>query len=88
MNSLKAEYSDLNNEIAKIEQDSKAKASNINKLQNDLHKLEVELSRVDALLDNNLLTLSENYNMSYEKARDLYILDMPYEMAKEKEQNA
>lgn len=88
LNSLKAEYSDLNNEIAKIEQDSKAKASNINKLQNDLHKLEVELSRVDALLDNNLLTLSENYNMSYEKARDLYILDMPYEMAKEKEQNA
>lgn len=49
--------------------------SEFNKLQAELKEHEIKISRLDVKLDNLLNILSEDYSITYEKAKENYILD-------------
>ncbi len=51
---------------------------------NELKDLEVSTNRMDVKLDNLLNILSEDYSITYEKAKENYKLDIPYNLAKNK----
>ncbi len=81
---LKEEKSNLNSEIQDLDRKYREKNSNYNKLQNELKAKEISLGKLDIKLDNLLLSLNENYNLTYENAKLSYALEMDYEIAKEK----
>lgn len=79
--SLDKEKQDLNNsidnindEIEVLEKDIKLYNSKINKSNNSLNTIEVNNTRVEMRLEQLLLTLNEEYNMTFEKAKRDYIL--------------
>lgn len=82
LNDLKEEKSKLASEIEELEHKYREKNSNYNKLQNDLKNKEVQLGKLDIKLDNLLLNLNENYNLTYEKAKLDYILEVDNDVAK------
>lgn len=82
LNDLKEEKSKLASEIEELEHKYREKNSNYNKLQNDLKNKEVQLGKLDIKLDNLLLNLNENYNLTYEKAKLDYILEVDSDVAK------
>ena len=49
--------------------------SEFNKLQAELKEHEIKISRLDVKLDNLLNILSEDYSITYEKAKENYVLD-------------
>jgi len=82
LNDLKEEKSKLASEIEELEHKYREKNSNYNKLQNDLKNKEVQLGKLDIKLDNLLLNLNENYNLTFEKAKLDYILEIDSDVAK------
>lgn len=81
---LKEEKNNLVSEIDEMEKKYREKNSTYNKLQNDLKTKEVTIGKLDIKLDNLLLTLNENYNLTYENAKMSYILEMEESVAKTK----
>lgn len=79
---LKEERAQLLSQIEEIEHQYREQNSNYNKLQSDLKNKEVELGKLDIKLDNLLQTLNENYNLTYEKAKLDYILEVDSATAK------
>lgn len=79
---LKNEKNDLTSQIMLLEKDNQENSSNYNKLQNDLKQREIKLGKLDIKLDNLLLALNENYNMTYEKAKLEYVLDISDDVAR------
>ncbi len=67
---------ELSLNIEKIEAENKINNANINKLEKELKENEILVSKLDVKLDSNLNTLREEYELTYEKARDNYILDI------------
>ena len=59
----------------------------INLKNKELKQLEIDINRMDVKLDNLLNSLSENYNMTYEKAISLYKLEMDADQARIKVSN-
>ena len=84
LNKLKEEKSTLVSEIDILEKKYKEANTNYNRLQNELKNKEVLVGKLDIKLDNLLLTLNENYNMTYENAKLSYVLEMEESVAKEK----
>lgn len=82
LNHLKNEKSDLSTEIANLEKIYREMNSQITSKQNELKLEEVKMGKMDVRLDNLLLTLNENYNLTYEKARSDYDLDIEEETAR------
>ena len=66
------------------EQEANYKLSNANlrHLENDLKECEIINSKTSVRMDNLLNTLSENYQMTFEKARANYILDIDEDIAR------
>ena len=62
--------------INDLELSIKNKNSTYNSINNKLRSLEVESAKSSVLLDNLLNVLSENYNITYEKAKEKYELTM------------
>ena len=56
--------------------------SKITQKQNELKIEEIKMGKMDVKLDSLLLSLNENYNLTYEKAHDNYSLDVDYDTAK------
>lgn len=81
---LKEEKNNLVSEIDELEKKYREKNSTYNKLQNDLKTKEVTMGKLDIKLDNLLLTLNENYNLTYENAKMSYVLEMEESVAKSK----
>ncbi len=81
---LKEEKNSLASEIDELEKKYREKNTIYNKLQNDLKTKEIALGKMDMKLDNLLLTLNENYNLTYENAKLSYVLEMDREVAKAK----
>lgn len=79
---LKNQKSELSSKIATFEFEYREKNSEHNKLEQELKQKEIRLGKLDIHLDNLLLSLSENYNMTYEKAIADYPLEIDYETAK------
>lgn len=67
-----------------VNNETSAKSNNyeFNKLQNELKEHEIKISRLDVKLDNLLNILSEEYSITYEKAKENYILDINEEEAR------
>jgi chromosome segregation protein len=84
LNKLKEERSTLTSEIEELEHIYREKNSNYNKLQNDLKNKEVALGKMDIRLDNLLLSLNENYNLTYEFAKLNYTLEVDSDVARTK----
>lgn len=66
LNKLKLEKNDYLSEITELELKTRKINSNYNKLVNELKNNEVELSRYEIKMDNNLIKLNEEYSMTYE----------------------
>ncbi len=68
INKLKQDLSDIKLDISTLELENKKVISTYNKLQSELSEIEIRLGKMDVKLDNYLLTLNEEYNMTYEGA--------------------
>ena len=75
INDLKLNKNDLQSEINELELASRKQNSEYNKIMNDVRTLEVTISKEENKLDNYLVRLSEEYGMTYDKAKE-YNLDM------------
>lgn len=75
---LTKEKDDLYN----YETNLKIENGDYNKLQDDLKKNEITVSKLDIRLDNLLETLSQDYSMTYEKAKESYELNIDKEEAR------
>jgi chromosome segregation protein len=85
--SLKDERVDINNKINDMEQVYRRQNAEYNKIQALLKEKEVEKGKLDVKLDNLLLNLSDNYNLTYEAAVAKYSLDMDEDVARNKVKN-
>ena len=82
LDDLKKKKSDLSLEIAELEKTYREMNSQITSKQNELKTEEIKLGKLDVRLDNLLITLSESYSLTYEKAKDNYELDIDTETAR------
>lgn len=62
--------------IDNIEATNKLNNTSLYTKEKELKTLEINISKMDVLLDNYLRILSEDYEMTYEKAKSNYILEM------------
>ena len=72
---LKSSKFDISNKINEYEKKYRDFNSAFNSKQNALKVEEVKLGKLDVKLDSLLLNLNENYGMTYERAKDEYILE-------------
>ena len=80
---LKVEEDNINNNINELEEISRSSNSYINKKEKELSNLNIKINRADVSLDNLLNNLNENYNMTYDFAKDNYSLDMETNIARD-----
>lgn len=76
LDKLKKDKTELQAEIEDKENINHRINSDYNKKTNELKEIEISLGKMDVRLDNLLLSLNENYNMTYEKALMLYDVDI------------
>lgn len=84
LNELRGEKNDLSNEINELELQNRKVNSDYNKKLNDIKTLEVNIGKMDIKLDSMLNRLSEEYQITYEKASSEYFLDMDEDIARTK----
>lgn len=72
LDKLKARKSELNTEIQEIELENRKQNSEYNKKTNDLKEIEIKLGKLDIKLDTLLLRLTDEYNITYERAKSTY----------------
>ncbi len=88
---LQAKISSLSKEIDKLKQDldekqaeDKLKNATLRNLEKESRDLEILINRLDVKLDNMLTTLSEDYELTFERAKAEYKLDIEPEEARNK----
>ncbi len=81
---LTNEKHDLEEAKEQFEHQVKKENTIYNTKSKELKELEIEVNRLDVKLDTLLNTLTENYNMTYEKASTLYKLELDQELARNK----
>ncbi|MBR3162034.1 MAG: AAA family ATPase [Bacilli bacterium] len=81
---LKRKKQDLHDSINEIENISKQSNNYINNKEKELNKLELNLSTINIKMDNLLLRLSEEYNMTYQSAVNNYKLELEEDLARER----
>ena len=84
---LKNRKSDLNSEIAEIEQQNRTQNGAYNKMSNDLKEIEIHLGKLDIKLDNLLLRLNDEYQITYERAKMVYEVPEDIESSRSKVNN-
>ena len=82
INTVSNEIDKLKERIEQNEADDKLKQSTLRNLEKESRELEISMSRLDVKLDTMLNTLSEEYEMTFEKAKENYILDIEPEEAR------
>ena len=82
LESLLKEKDNLNEVLEEYELTLKKENSLYNARASELKELEINVNRFDVKIDGLLNTLTENYTMTYEKARDNYKLNIDYDRAK------
>ena len=81
---ISKEISEIKDKIEKDQATDKLKMSNLRSLEKESHDLEININRIDVKLDNMLETLSVDYELTYERAKANYILDIEPEEARSK----
>ncbi len=82
MKSLSKEIDSLKAKIEEKEASMKLQNANLRNLEKESRTLEIEINRIDVKLDNMLSTLAEDYELTYEKAKKDYKLDIEPEEAR------
>lgn len=82
VDTLKNELFDTKETITRMEKDNKINNQEYYKKSNELKELEILVNRADVKLDNLLNTLTEDYAMTFEKAKANYFLEMDKEEAR------
>lgn len=72
----KIERDKINNDLKDLENTSRTSTSNIAKLEKNLHDDELKSSRLEVKIDNILNSLNEDYSITYNEAKDKYILEI------------
>jgi chromosome segregation protein len=73
---------ELQNDLNDKESDIKKSNSIYNQKQKELRDFEIKINRLEVTLDNLLLTLNEDYNITFEKAKETYKLETPEKEAR------
>lgn len=73
----------LSSKILEAEAINKVNNSNLNRLEKELKEQEINVSKYDTKLDNYLTYLSEEYKLTYEKAKSSYTLEVSVDEARE-----
>ncbi len=84
INNLSNKISNLKDEIERLDANTKEKNANIKSLEKSKNNLELEINKVDIKLENLLDILREDYEISYERAKSEYSLDIDPEEARKK----
>jgi len=80
----KKEIEDIKRETEERLASDKLKNSNLRNLEKVLHEKEVALNRIEIKMDNMLDTLNTEYELTFEKAKENYHLDIEPEEARRK----
>ena len=75
---------EINKDIEELENNSKQNSLYLSKKQKELNDLEIKANRIDVKLDNLLLNLSEEYSITFEYAKENYVLDIEETLARSK----
>jgi len=81
---LNKDNDNIKNEILNLEALDKINNSDLRNYEKELKNLEIEVSKMDFKLDSNLNALNSDYELTYEKAREEYVLDIEIEEARRK----
>ena len=84
IDNLTKEKKELNEALEDYQISIKKENSIYSAKTSELKDLEIKSGRMDVKLDNLLNNLSENYHMTYEKAKETYKLEIDYDIAKER----
>ncbi len=76
INELKMNKDSLNNELSAIEQRISSANSEYKSISSDLNNISINIAKLNIKLDNLLLYLNEEYNMTYEYAYSNYKLEV------------
>lgn len=82
LNSLNKEHDKLKGEILNLEGEIKGFNALLREKEKALKLLEIEVSKMDSKLDNNLNILNSEYELTYEKAKEELIIDFDIEEAR------
>ena len=82
LKSLNKEISDLKDKQEKALAEDKLKMSNLRNLEKESRDLEISINRCDVKLDNMLEILATDYELTYEKAKSDYVLDIEADEAR------
>ena len=84
INNLSNKIANLKDEIERLDANTKEKNSTIKSLEKSKTNLELEINKVDIKLENLLDILREDYEITYERAKSEYTLDIDPEEARKK----
>ena len=84
LESISNEINNLKNKMEEEEAEEKLKQANLRSLEKEVRELDININRLDVKLDNMLNRLNEEYEMTFEKAKKDYSLDIEVELAREK----
>lgn len=84
INKLKSEKNEVTNEINELENISRKNNQEYNKVQNELTEKKISIGKMDVKLDGLLNRLSEEYQITYDAAKDNYVLDIDENTARTK----
>ena len=76
INTLSKEISDMKDKIERSQADEKVKNSTLHTKEKQSRDLEIQINRMDVKLDNMLERLSSEYEMTYDRAKKEYSLDI------------
>ena len=79
--------SELNKDLIVIETSVRKMNSDNNGLVSNINALEIDIAKLNSALDNLLNRLTEDYSMTYERAKSTYVLEVDEDIAREKVTN-
>lgn len=84
LKTLTREISNLKDSIEQEQAEDKIKNAHLRSLEKESRELEISINRNDVKLDNMLQILSSEYELTYERAKAEYVLDIEPEEARSK----
>ena len=84
LKSLSKEISSLQDSIIRKEADNKEKNSKIKELEKESNNLDIDINKLDIKIDSMLDILSTDYELTYERAKEEYKLDIDPDEARSK----
>lgn len=81
---LNKEIDSYKNEINDMEHNIKESNYSMNKKQNELKDAEIKITKIDIRLESLLQVLNEEYGITFEKAKNDYVLYIPEDIARRK----